>query len=82
MAPPRAAKVSISLPGALAKKLKRHVGRRGVSAFAARAIEEELKREERQKKLAAFLADLDSDQGPVDPADLEEARALWREVSS
>jgi len=81
MATPRAAKVSISLPGALAKRLKRHAGRRGVSAFAARAIEGEIERLEKLAKLKDLLDELDAELGPVDPAYLEEARSAWRKVS-
>jgi hypothetical protein len=82
MASSRAKKLSISLPTSLANQLKKRAGARGVSAFAARAIREELIREEKRRVRAEFLAELDDKLGPVPEADIEEVRALWRKVSS
>ena len=73
-----AEKLSISLPRDLAKALRKHVGARGVSGFAARAIEHELER----AALGALLAELDDDLGPVSARVLEEARQAWHGSSS
>lgn len=67
-------KVSISIPRALAGALRRHVGARGVSQFAARALRHELERE----RLTAYLDGLDEELGPVPDSLLEEARRAWR----
>jgi hypothetical protein len=67
------AKISISLPKDLARSLKRRVGARGVSSFAARAIRHELEREQ----LGDYLAELDAELGPVPEELLREARGAW-----
>lgn len=67
-------KVSISLPRELAGALRRHLGKRGVSGFAARALQHELERE----KLLQYLDALDEELGPVPESVLDEARRAWR----
>ena len=67
-------KLSISVPRALAGALRRHLGKRGVSGFAARALQHELERE----KLTRYLDELDDELGPVPEELLEEARRAWR----
>lgn len=67
------AKLSVSLPSALARKLKKRVGERGVSSFAARAIEHELEREQ----LGVLIDELDSELGPLNEGLLAEARSAW-----
>jgi hypothetical protein len=68
-----AAKLSVSVPGDLAREVRRRVGPRGLSGFVARAIAHELEREQ----LAAFLDELDRDHGAVSRADLRDARRAW-----
>ena len=68
------AKLSISLPRELAGALRRRVGARGVSSFAARALKHELERE----LLGDYLQELDRDLGPIPEDLLREARAAWR----
>lgn len=68
------AKLSISVPPALAAAVRRRVGSRGLSGFVARAMQHELEREQ----LGAYLAELDARFGPVDPALLAQARRAWR----
>lgn len=68
-----AAKLSISLPGELAAEVRRRVGARGVSGFVARAVAHELERE----RLAAFIAEMDEELGPVPKAALAAAKRAW-----
>ncbi len=68
-----AAKLSISLPGELAAEVRRRVGARGLSGFVARAVEHELEREQ----LAALLAEMDRELGPVSKAALAAAKRAW-----
>ncbi|HWL87386.1 MAG TPA: hypothetical protein VNO21_16390 [Polyangiaceae bacterium] len=67
------AKLSISLPKDLARDVRRRVGSRGVSGFAARAMRHELER----MQLGAFLTELDAELGPVPDDLLVEARRAW-----
>jgi hypothetical protein len=69
-----ASKLSISIPPQLERRLRKRAGRRGVSAFAARAIERELDR----KALGDYLSELEERLGEVPQPLLEEARAAWR----
>jgi hypothetical protein len=68
-----AAKLSVSVPGELAAEVRRRVGTRGLSGFVARAIAHELERQ----RLGALLIDLESDLGPVPPAELARVRRQW-----
>ena len=68
-----AAKLSVSVPEALAKTVRKRVGARGLSAFVARAMSHELEREQ----LGAFLADMDEELGAVPKKTLAQAKAAW-----
>jgi hypothetical protein len=70
-----AAKLSISVPDALAKAVRRKVGVRGLSSFVARAMAHELEREQ----LGSYLAEMDSDLGSVPKKVLALARSAWPE---
>jgi|CZKU01.1.fsa_nt_gi hypothetical protein len=70
-----AAKLSISVPDALAKAVRRKVGVRGLSSFVARAMAHELEREQ----LGSYLAEMDRDLGSVPKKALALARAAWPE---
>lgn len=69
-----AAKLSITVPSALAAEVRKRVGARGVSSFVTRAIAHELEREQ----LAAYLEELDREFGPVPKEALADARRTWR----
>lgn len=69
-----AAKLSITVPAALAAEIRKRVGARGVSGFVTRAIAHELEREQ----LAAYLDELDHQFGPVPGEALADARRAWR----
>jgi hypothetical protein len=71
--PQGAAKLSVSVPRALAKTVRRRVGARGLSSFVARAMRHELEREQ----LGAYLDELTGEQGPVPTRLLAEARRTW-----
>jgi hypothetical protein len=73
---PNFEKLSIVVPRALATALRRHLGKRGVSSFAARALQHELERE----KLTRYLDELDAEHGPVPEHLLDEARRAWRKT--
>ncbi len=68
------AKLSLSVPEDLARSLRRRVGARGLSAFAARALQHELEHEQ----LGELLAELDAASGPVPESLLREAQAAWQ----
>ena len=70
-----AAKLSISVPDALAKAVRRKVGVRGLSSFVARAMAHELEREQ----LGSDLAEMDRDLGSVPKKVLALARSAWPE---
>jgi hypothetical protein len=70
-----AAKLSVSVPGDLAKTVRKRVGARGLSGFVTRAMRHELEREQ----LGAFVAELDEALGVVTKKVLAEAKAAWRE---
>jgi hypothetical protein len=69
-----AAKLSVSVPGDLAKSVRKRVGARGLSSFVTRAMRHELEREQ----LGAFLAELDAELGAVPDGVVTEAKAAWR----
>jgi hypothetical protein len=70
-----AAKLSVSVPDALAKAVRRKVGVRGLSSFVARAMAHELEREQ----LGSYLAEMDRDLGSVPKKVLAVARSAWPE---
>lgn len=69
-----AAKLSISIPRELERSVRKHVGSRGLSRFAADAFRRELER----RRLGDYLDTLDEELGPVSGALLEEARRAWK----
>ena len=69
-----AAKLSITVPSALAAEIRKRVGARGVSGFVTRAIAHELEREQ----LTAYLDELDRELGSVPEGALADARRAWR----
>ena len=70
------AKLSVSVPEALAKVVRDRVGARGLSSFVARAMRHELEREQ----LGAFLVELDAELGAVPKKTLSLAKAAWRKL--
>jgi hypothetical protein len=71
--PQTAAKLSVSVPLALARTIRKQVGARGLSGFVARAMQHELEREQ----LGAYLAELDATSGPLPKAVVDQARRAW-----
>lgn len=68
------AKLSISIPTELARSVRRRVGPRGLSGFAAVALRHELER----AQLGEYLDALATELGPVPDRLLREARVAWR----
>ena len=68
------AKLSISIPRELERSVRRRVGGRGISGFAARAIRHELER----SQLGDYLAELEAELGPVPEHVLDRVRKAWR----
>jgi hypothetical protein len=69
-----AAKLSVSVPAALAKSVRKRVGARGLSSFVARAMNHELEREQ----VGELLQELDTELGQVPKKALAQAKAAWR----
>lgn len=66
-------KWSVSIEEALAARVEEHAGRRGLSAFVARAVDHELEREQ----LNQYLDELDEEFGPVPEQLIEGYDAQW-----
>lgn len=66
-------KWSVSIDEGLAARVEEHVGRRGLSAFVARAVDHELEREQ----LIRYLDDLDEEFGPLPEELIETFDAQW-----
>ena len=67
------AKLSVTVDDQLVAQVKALVGDRGVSAFVTRAVRHELESE----RLALYLAELEEELGPADPALVAEAEAVF-----
>jgi Arc/MetJ-type ribon-helix-helix transcriptional regulator len=67
------AKVSVSLPGPLVKRIKNKVGSRGVSRYVAEALEHE----ERRQALRDWLAGQDDQHGLIPDDVMQEVRRQW-----
>ena len=70
---PPVAKLSVSVPAALAARVRERVGSRGLSAFAARALRRELEREQ----LSVLLDELEGELGAPDEGLVSEVDSLW-----
>ena len=66
-------KVSLSLDEELLAGAREVVGIRGLSGYVNRALRRQLQRD----RVAALLAEFDSEFGPVDPQLEEEVRREW-----
>lgn len=69
----RTEKVSLSLEEELLAEAREVAGVRGLSGYINRALRHQLQ----QDRVALFLAELDEEQGPVDPQVMEEVRRAW-----
>ena len=67
------AKVSVSLPAPLVRRIKQKVGSRGVSRYVAQALEHE----ERREALREWLAGQERELGPVPDDVMREVRRQW-----
>ncbi len=66
-------KVSLSLEEELLTEARVVVGIRGLSGYVNRALRRQLQRD----RVAALLAALDTEHGPIDPRVEEEVRRAW-----
>jgi hypothetical protein len=66
--------ISASVPSSLVRLVRQRVGAREFSQFVTRSMERELTRLNR----AQFVADVEQETGPLDPAEVEAARRLIR----
>jgi hypothetical protein len=68
-----AEKVSLSLEEELVGEARAVVGARGLSSYVNRALRHQLQRD----RLAALLAELEQEKGPIEPRVVEEVRREW-----
>lgn len=73
-----ASKVSLSIDEDVLAEARARAGRRELSSYVNEALRRQLQRD----RLIELLALMDEESGPVDEADLEEARRLWASGST
>ena len=66
-------KVSLTLEPELVEEARATAGGRGLSEYINRALRHQLQRD----RLSKYLADIEREQGPVDPDLLNEVREVW-----
>jgi Arc/MetJ family transcription regulator len=66
-------KVSLTLEEELLAEAREVVGARGLSTYVNRALRHQLQHD----RLAGLLAELEREQGPIDPQVIEEVRRAW-----
>jgi Arc/MetJ family transcription regulator len=66
-------KVSLTLEEELLAEAREVVGARGLSTYVNRALRQQLQHD----RLAGLLAELEREQGPIDPQVIEEVRRAW-----
>jgi len=69
----RTEKVSLTLEEELLAEARRAVGTRGLSSYVNRALRQQLQ----QDRLAGLLAELEEENGPIEPQVIEEVRRAW-----
>ena len=70
---PEYSKVSVTLPAGLLDRIRLQVGKRELSGYIARVLEEE----ERRDALRSWLADQMAQHGPISHDVMEEVRRQW-----
>ena len=66
-------KISLSLDEQLVAEARSRVGARELSSYVNRALEQQLQHD----RVAALLAEMDLEYGPVEPALMSEIRESW-----
>ncbi len=66
-------KVSLTLEEELLTEARAAVGSRGLSSYVNRALRQQLQHD----RLAALLAELEQENGPIEPQVVEEVRQEW-----
>jgi hypothetical protein len=69
----RTEKVSLTLEEELLTEARDVVGARGLSGYVNRALRHQLQHD----RLATLLAELEQENGPIEPAVMEEVRRAW-----
>ena len=67
-------KVSLSIDEDVLAEARARAGRRELSSY----VNEALRRQLQQDRLAEMLAEMDAESGPIPEDVMEEARRLWR----
>jgi len=66
-------KVSLTLEEELVAEARGVVGTRGLSGYVNRALRHQLQRD----RITGFLAELEQENGPIEPQVMEEVRRAW-----
>jgi Arc/MetJ family transcription regulator len=66
-------KVSLTLEGEVVAEAREVAGARGLSSYVNRALRHQLQRD----RLTALLAELEQENGPIEPQVMEEVRQAW-----
>lgn len=69
----RTEKVSLTLEEELLAETREVVGARGLSGYVNRALRHQLQHD----RLAGLLAELEQENGPIEPEVMEEVRRVW-----
>ena len=69
----RTEKVSLTLEEELLAAAREVVGTRGLSSYVNRALRQQLQHD----RLAGLLAELEQENGPIEPEVMEEVRRAW-----
>jgi Arc/MetJ family transcription regulator len=69
----RAEKVSLTLDEELLAEAREAVGTRKLSSYINRALRSQLQHD----RISRLLAEMEQEQGPIDPQILEEVRQAW-----
>ncbi|HLG71000.1 MAG TPA: CopG family transcriptional regulator [Chloroflexota bacterium] len=72
-------KLSVSIPSRIAQEAKRRAGPNGLSAFVTKSLQRQLEEERRREAMKDWLDEMDELHGPLDPAEVEAARQLFRD---
>jgi len=70
-------KWSISIEESLAQRVEGRIGSRGLSAYVAQALQNELDRDDERRRVREYLDELDEEFGPLSEEEIEAARAEW-----
>jgi Arc/MetJ family transcription regulator len=67
-------KITLTLEGDLLAEVREVAGARGLSSYVNRALRHRLQHD----RLSDLLAELEAEEGPIEPEVMEEVRRAWR----